>query len=115
MPLIAEGKKLDRDAIYGESFAHDIVDLKNSEASLLYRWVIQGNWKLLLTYDGDVGRYTSSHPRTEKRPQLYNLKKDPTEESNLAKDNPELVAKLAAMIDTNWPLKQAKAITVWND
>ena len=115
MPLITEGKKLDRDAIYGESFAHDIADLKNPEASLLYRWVIQGHWKLLLTYDGKVGRYTSSHPRTEKRPQLYNLKKDPTEENNLAKDNSERVAKLASMIDTNWPLKQAKAITVWVD
>ena len=115
LPLIVDGKKLDRDAIYGESFAHDIADLKNPEASLLYRWVIQGNWKLLLTYDGKIGRYKSSHPRTEKRPQLYNLKKDPTEEYNLAKDNPDLVAKLAARIDANWPLKQAKAIMKWTD
>ena len=37
MPLIAECEKLDRDAIYGESFAHDIAYLKNPEASLLYR------------------------------------------------------------------------------
>ncbi len=43
------GKKIKRKAIFGESFAHDIADIENPEASPLFRWCIEGKWKLLLT------------------------------------------------------------------
>ena len=89
-------KPIKRKGIFGESFAHDIADVENPEESLIFRWTIEGKWKLLLTYDGEVSRYKSTHPREEKRPQLFNLLKDPKEEKNLAKDNPEVVARLAA-------------------
>ena len=42
--------------------------------------MIEGKWKLLLTYDGELGRYANVHPRTEKRPQLYDLEADPAVE-----------------------------------
>jgi uncharacterized sulfatase len=100
-----------RAGIFGESLAHDIADIKNPEASLLFRWRIEGKWKLLLTYDGEVNRYQSTHPRTEKRPQLFDLSKDPHEKTNLAKKHPEVVADLAAKIAAWWPLKERKAIT----
>ena len=77
MENLTGNKAITRKAIFGESFAHDIADLKKPEASLLFRWVIEGNWKLLLTYDGEVNRYKSTHPRNEKRPQLFNLNEDP--------------------------------------
>ena len=106
-------KPIKRKEIFGESFAHDIADVKNPEDSLLFRWSIEGKWKLLLTYDGEVNRYKSTHPRVEKRPQLFNLLKDPKEEKNLAKDNPEVVARLASKIAKWWPVKERKVLTKW--
>lgn len=35
------GTPIDRDTIFGEGFAHDIADIDNPEASLLYRWCIE--------------------------------------------------------------------------
>ncbi|MCR9120065.1 MAG: sulfatase, partial [bacterium] len=96
-----------------ESFAHDIADIEDPEASLLFRWCIQGKWKLLLTYDGEVNRYQSTHPRTEKRPQLFDLLADPGETKNLAAENPDVVAKLAAEIENWHPVKKRKAITTF--
>ena len=107
------GKAIDRDTIYGESFAHDIADIANPEKSLLFRWCIEGDWKLLLTYDGEVNRYKSTHPRTEKRPQLFNLTRDPWEKKNLAADNPGEVKRLAKKINEWYPLKERKALTRW--
>ena len=68
-----KNRAIDRSGIFGEGFAHDIADIEKPEASLLYRWRIEGKWKLLLTYDGEVNRYKSSHPREELRPQLFDL------------------------------------------
>ena len=106
-------KPIKRKGIFGESFAHDIADVENPEDSLLFRWTIEGKWKLLLTYDGEVNRYKTTHPREEKRPQLFNLLQDPKEEKNLAKDNPEVVARLAAKIGKWWPVKERKVLTKW--
>ena len=105
------GKPIEREAIVGESFAHDIADLDKPEASLLYRWCIKGNWKLLLTYDGEVNRAKHVHPRTEKRPQLFDLKADPTEQKNLASENPEMVAELVKRIQDWYPVKERKTLT----
>jgi len=111
MPALAQGKPIERTAIFGEGFAHDIADVENPQASLLYRWCIEGRWKLLLTYDGEVNRYQSTHPRTEKRPQLFDLHKDPHEKTNLAARNPSVVARLAKRIAGWYPVKERKVLT----
>ena len=49
----------------------------------------------LFIYQGKLDRYASSHPRAEKRPQLFDLLADPHENTNLAAANPEVVARLA--------------------
>ncbi len=113
MKNLKSGKAIERKAIFGESFAHDIADIKNPEKSLLFRWCIEGDWKLLLTYDGEVNRYKTTHPREEKRPQLFNLTKDPWEKSNLAMDNPEVVERLAKKIEDWYPVKERKVLTKW--
>ena len=110
MNNLTAGTPIKRDTIFGEGFAHDIADVAKPEASLLYRWAIQDDWKLLLTYDGEVNRYLTSHPRTEKRPQLFNLTKDPSEEKNLAGDHPEIVARLVKKIDQWYPVTERKVI-----
>lgn len=113
MPALKSGEKTPRNEVFGEGFAHDVADVNDPEASLLYRWIVKGKWKLLLTYDGKTNRYASSHPRTEKRPQLYDLLSDPHEEKNLAAGNPEVVAELAKEIREWWPVTKRKVLEKW--
>ena len=94
------------DALFGESYAHDIADLDDVTKTLLYRWVIRGDWKLLMTYDGLVNRYKWSHPRTGKGPQLYNLRIDPAEMDNRAEANPKVVNELAELLYHHWDHRQ---------
>ncbi|NNE92354.1 MAG: sulfatase-like hydrolase/transferase, partial [Verrucomicrobiales bacterium] len=115
LPILKSGDPSPRKIVFGEGCAHDIADIENPEETLLYRWAIEGKWKLLLTYDGVVNRYQSTHPRTEKRPQLFNLLDDPHEENNVAKDNPEVVARLAKEIADWYPVTERKVITAWTD
>jgi uncharacterized sulfatase len=60
-------------------------------------------------------RYASANPRTEKRPQLFDLIADPHENTNLAAKNPELVARLAARLQEWWPVKERQVLTTWRD
>lgn len=111
LPVLAGQRPLDRDAIFGESFAHDVADVNNPQATLLYRWVIQGRWKLILTYDGEVPRLKSVHAHVERQPQLFDLLADPHEQENLAAGHPELLEELAGKIASWWPADQRKAQT----
>ena len=101
-----------RDHIFGETFAHDIADISDPEASLLYRWVIKDNWKLLLSYDGNPGKQKSAgkSKASDSKPQLFDLSKDPAEKVNLAKDHSEKLAELAKMINDWYPVKKRKVI-----
>lgn len=114
LPVLKSGRPTPRDIVYGETFAHDIANLEKPEDSLVYRWVVEGKWKLLLTYDGEVSaRYADANPRDEKRPQLYDLLADPHENKNLAAQNPQVVAQLAKKLDAWWPVKKRKVMTEW--
>lgn len=104
LPTLLTDAPLARDALFGEGFAHDIADLERPEVTLLYRWIIQGRWKLLLTYDGILGRYAAAHPRTERGPQLFDLVTDPHEHINLASREPGHVARLTERMTEWWPL-----------
>lgn len=115
LPFLKSGQPTPRREVFGETFAHDVANIDEPEDSLLYRWVIEGKWKLLLTYDGQLGRYASSHPRTEKRPQLFDLLADPHENNNLAAQHPEIVARLAAKLQEWWPVTKRQVITKWTE
>ncbi len=115
LPVLRSGEPTPRREVFGETFAHDVADLDDPEATLLYRWVVEGRWKLLLTYDGVVGRHAGSHPRAEKRPQLHDLLADPRETVNLAAENPELVARLAARLQEWWPVTKRQVLVQWTD
>ena len=88
--------------LFGESYAHDIADLENPRETLLYRWVISGNMKLIRTYNGTVGRYKSTHNFANKATQLYDLMSDPHENDNLAEENPQLVKELTEILNDHW-------------
>ncbi|MBH55487.1 MAG: sulfatase [Opitutaceae bacterium] len=111
LPNMEKGTAIPRNAIFGESFAHDIADIENPEASLLFRWVIEDDWKLLLTYNGEVNRHAQVHPRDEKRPQLFNLQNDPHEKTNMAALNPKIVERMAKMIGDWYPVTERKVLT----
>lgn len=115
LPILKSGQPTPRQVAFGETFAHDVADIDKPEESLLYRWVIDGKWKLLLTYDGKLGRYAQHHPRTEKRPQLYDLLDDPHEDRNLAAEHPEVVARLAAELQQWWPVTERQVLTSWSE
>ncbi len=100
---LTSGAPIERDTIFGEGFAHDIADIDDPQKSLLYRWCIEGKWKLILTYDGEVNRYASSHPRIERGPQLFDLESDPHELTNAAALHPDVVGRLAKRIADWYP------------
>lgn len=113
LPALKDGTKIDRDIIFGESFAHDIADIRIPEASLLFRWVIDGNMKLLLTYDGRQGKMV--YRPKDFRPQLFDLIEDPYEKKNLAAEMPEKVAAMAALLNDWYPVKERRTVTEWKD
>jgi len=106
LPALKKGKEIRRDTIFGEAFAHDIADIHKPEDSLLYRWVIEDEWKLLLAYDGRPGKMR--YPPDETAPLLFNLKEDPHEKNDLAGSRPETVARLAQKIANWWPVTERK-------
>jgi uncharacterized sulfatase len=83
----------DRKAIYGECFTHDIVDLDRPEKSLRFRWLIEGNWKLIVAQPGE-----------ETGVELYNIIDDPHEERNLATEQPQRVGEMLPKLDAWYPL-----------
>ena len=94
-----------RDTIFGEGFAHDMDDLNDPESTLMYRWVIEGKWKLILSYDGKNISYQKYHKDVLAGPRLYNLLEDEYEKVNLADKHPELVARLSAKLEDWYPVK----------
>jgi len=114
LPVVREGRPLERNAIFGEAFCHDIADLEDPAASLLHRWCITGSWKLILTYDGrQTSRYQLLRPEDDRRPQLFDLSADPHETKNLAADHPEVVARLVRRLDTWYPVRQRAVLTTF--
>ncbi|MDQ3621093.1 MAG: sulfatase [Verrucomicrobiota bacterium] len=94
--LLDDAAVSSRERIFGEIFTHDAVDLDHPASSLRFRWVVEGNWKLIVPA-----------PRNEPdaRVQLYDLVKDPEEKNDLAAREPERVAKLTETLNTWWPGK----------
>jgi arylsulfatase A-like enzyme len=83
-----------RAAVYGECFTHDAVDLDRPGSSLRWRWIIEGNWKLIV-------------PAPQNEPsgmaELFDLAGDPFEKTNLAEANVGRVKDLRAKLDAWWP------------
>jgi arylsulfatase A-like enzyme len=82
-----------RQAIFGEIFTHNAVNIHTPASSLLYRWVIAGDWKLVL-------------PNPVLVPQgvveLFDVVHDPGETRNVARDQPQKVAELSDRVHKWW-------------
>lgn len=82
-----------RRAIFGECFTHNAVDLDQPAANLRWRWIIEGDWKLIVPA-----------PQNEPngRPELFHLAKDPHEEMNLADTEQTRMKRLQSRLDGWW-------------
>jgi uncharacterized sulfatase len=96
---------LDRDAmtarksIFIESYTHDIAALAQPAKSLVTRVVIDGWAKLLIPGEARPDKVFASAP-TEV--ELFDLKSDPLEKTNLAAEKPEEVQRLQAIQQRAW-------------
>ncbi len=88
-----------RKSIFVESYDHDIADLKQPAKSLYARVVIDGWSKLIIPGTAKPSKPYHTIP-TEI--ELYDLKSDPFEKTNLAKDRPDEVKRLIAIQDAEW-------------
>jgi arylsulfatase A-like enzyme len=82
-----------RKTIFGEILEHDIVHMTNPAASLQYRWVIDGWWKLIVPHPARI-------PDGEL--ELYDLRADPWETQNVVAQHPEIVQRLRSELDRWW-------------
>jgi uncharacterized sulfatase len=82
---VAAGKPNDRTIVRGAIYEHDIPDIDRAEPGLMFRWVIDGEWKLIASADG-------------KSRELYHVTADPREEHDLAATEPERVNTLTAKL-----------------
>lgn len=89
-----------RSAVFGACFTHDGVDLDRPASGLRWRWVVAGDWKLILpapwNEPGD-------------RPRLYRIADDPLEIRDLAGSNPDRVRRLGQTLDAWWMPEPAEA------
>ena len=83
----------DRKAIFGECFTHNAVDLERPAANLRWRWTIEGSWKLIVP---------DATNEPGQRVELYDLARDPREKTDLADQQPEVVAHLLAELNAWW-------------
>jgi len=91
--LLDDAAVAGRSAIFGECFTHESKDLNDPAASLRWRWMVEGDWKLIL-------------PDPQNEPdspvELYNLNEDPYEECNLAGSQSARAEAMRAKIDAWW-------------
>ncbi len=92
--LLDEAALKERKAIFGEIFTHNAVDIHRPASSLRYRWVIEGDWKLILP---------APQNEPDAKPELYNITDDPMERTNLAGEHPRKVEHLTKLINNWWP------------
>jgi uncharacterized sulfatase len=82
-----------RPYVAGADYTHDIVEIGNPASSLRYRWLVAGDWKLIVS--------SGLHGATEPA-RLFNLRQDPDERKDLARKQPARVAEMKALLDGWW-------------
>jgi uncharacterized sulfatase len=82
-----------RPAIYGECFTHNAQDLNDPAANLRWRWMVEGDWKLIVPH---------SPNEPDSPSELFNLRDDPREEHTLAAGQADRVTGMRAALDRWW-------------
>ncbi len=86
-----------RSAIFGEIFTHNAVDIDVPASSLRFRWVVSGDWKLIV-------------PDRRNEPagvvELFDITHDPQEKRNLAMEQPQKVIELTGRLQKWWRVEE---------
>ncbi|MBL9136555.1 MAG: sulfatase-like hydrolase/transferase [Verrucomicrobiales bacterium] len=82
-----------RTAVFGACFTHDGVDLDRPVSGLRWRWVVSGNWKLIVPANPESGPEGVG---------IYDLSKDPREHVNREAAEPGRVRRLRRLLDQWW-------------
>ena len=91
--LLDEAAVAKRETVFGECFTHDSRDLQNPAASLRWRWLVRGDWKLIVP---------AAQNESDGVVELFDLKADPQEAKNLAATEPNRVSALTKVLDAWW-------------
>lgn len=118
--LLDEQALQQRQYVFGECFTVRSQGLGDPAANLLWRWVTDGHWRLILPRTTEGLDALKSIPRdsyltadliatlTDAQPMLYDVTADPGEDRNLAQTHSDLVAKLRSELDSLWrPIQTA--------
>jgi arylsulfatase A-like enzyme len=109
-----------RKHVIGEDFTIRSQTLDDPAANIMWRWVTDGRWRLILprTFEAEGVLKTIPPDKYEvpeldaplkaAQPILFDLQADPNEEKNIASEHPEIVATLRAKLDAHWKPKVAK-------
>ena len=102
-----------RPVVFGECYTHTLVDLDDPAASLLWRWAVRGDWKLVVPE-----RLAAADPRLDVEgaaldddsrawleagtPRLFDLAADSGENRDVAAEHPDVVDDLRTTLDAWW-------------
>jgi uncharacterized sulfatase len=103
-----------RQHVFGEDFTIRSQSLDDPAANVLWRWVTDGRWRLVLPRTFDTAGALKKIPSDKyispdlmatlktAQPMLFDLKTDPKEEKNIAPAHPEIIKDLRAKLDAHW-------------
>ena len=108
-----------REFVYGECFTIRSQTLDDPAANVLWRWVTDGRWRLILPRTFQAEGTLKTIPSDDylkpdlqatlqdAQPMLYDLQADPKELTNLTRNHPEVVNALRTKLDAHWTPKIA--------
>ncbi len=82
-----------RDAVYGDIYLHNAIDIHRPEKNLMWRWMVDGDWKVILP---------NLEVQTSDVPELYHITQDPFEENNLYTEQPDTAKALTTKLNNWW-------------
>ena len=108
--VLDKEKLNEREIVFIECYNHDILNVEKPSETVLYKVALNKKWKLMVPNSELVIReFTEPQEHYygfySNQIQLFDLVNDPEEQVNLAKEHPEIVAKMNGEIDHWWQPK----------
>ena len=89
-----------RQAVYGVTHAIHNMTLGDPDATLQYLWCVEGDWKIILRFQGDdTTRYRAVHAWDTTPLRLYNLADDPHEQRELSATHPQIAERMRRQVE----------------
>ncbi len=82
-----------RDTVYGDIYLHNAIDIHDPSKNLKWRWMVQGDWKVILP---------NPEVQANDIPELYHITLDPYEKINLYEKRPEVAKQLTQDLNDWW-------------